>query len=105
MGTADAEERSDAAPEFRGIDRLMMRYSRWRRRRLTSLTEVPLATLGLQTLYLCVCIAADGILLPWAVTAVAGGFSLLVFAALFVPAAVVEVLVYRGMKAQTPGKA
>lgn len=105
MGTADADERSDGAPDFRGIDRLMMRYSRWRRRRLTSLTEVPLATLGLQTLYLCVCILADGILLPWAVEAIAGGFSLLPFVAIFVPAAVVEALVYRGMKATTPGKA
>jgi hypothetical protein len=80
----------------------MVRYSRWRRQRLVTLSETPLAILTLQTLYLSACILADGVLLPWVVTILEGGFSWLLFAVLLVPVLAAESILYRRVKA--PGK-
>lgn len=84
----------------RGIDGWLHRYSRWKERRLTHMAELPLPTLALQSLYLCVCILLDGVLLPWVVVAVASGFSDALFAVLLVPVIVAEGVVYQRMKAR-----
>lgn len=95
MGTA---ERGEPQPEYRGVDGLMMRYSRWRRQRLADLAEAPLSTLALRTLFLSACILFDGVLLPWVVTILDGGFSLLLFTVLLSPIVAAEALVYRKMR-------
>ena len=98
MGTPETVERDEPRPESRGIDGLMTRYSRWRRQRLVTLTEVPLSTLTLRTLALSGFILVDGVLLPWVVTVLEGTFSFLLFAILFVPLIAAEAMVYRRMK-------
>ena len=90
-------EPEGAAPKVHRIDALMMRYSRWRRKRLVSMVEVPLTTLTLRTLYLSGCILLDGVCLPWIATMPDGGFSYPFFAALLLPSLVIEALVYRRM--------
>ncbi len=84
----------------RGIDAWMRRYSRWRERRLTHLAAVPLSSLAVQNLVLCLCILLDGVFLPWIVVLVAGGFSSPLFALLLVPSVIAEGVVYRRMKAR-----
>lgn len=101
MTTATDAPASDASPrtEHR-IDGWLHRYSRWKRDRLVGLDETPLATMGVRTLYLCSCILLDGVMLPWAVEVVAGGFSYPLFAVLVLPTIVVESLLYQKMKAR-----
>jgi hypothetical protein len=100
MGTAEVTDREALETEPRGLDGLMRRYSRWRRERLVTLAEVPLSTLTLQSLYLSVCVLADGILLPWLASVLDGGFSWLLFVVLLVPALAAESVLYRRMKAR-----
>ena len=96
-----ADDPAAPPPEYkaRGIDALLVRYSRWRRRRLARLAEVPLAALALETLYLSACILADAVVLPWIVVLVAGGFSFALFGLLFLPTVVAEAVLYRRVKA------
>ncbi len=86
--------------EMRGIDAWMRRYSRWRERRLTHMAELPLSSLALQNLFLCLCILFDGVFLPWIVVLVAGGFSYALLGLLLLPSLVAEGLVYRRIKAR-----
>jgi len=95
---ADAEERPHARPEARGIDGLLLRYSRWKTGRLITMDETPLSALALQTLYLSACVLADGVILPWIVTLLVGEFSFLGFALLLLPALAVESMFYRKMR-------
>lgn len=103
MKAADGQEETSAVPEARGIDALLLRYSRWRRARLTAMAEMPLSLLGLQTLYLSACILLDGVVLPWIVTLLGGGFSYLLFVLLLLPTLAAESVLYRRVKApKTP---
>lgn len=77
----------------------MRRYSRWRERRLTHLAAIPLSSLALQNLFLCACILVDGVLLPWLVVLLAGGFSYVIFTLILAPGIVAEGFVYQRMKA------
>ena len=95
MKESEAEE--DPEGEYRGIDSLMHRYSRWKIKRLTRAADEPLTALTLRTLYLSACILLDGVFLPWIVMILEGGFSLLLFSVLLVPTVVVEWTVYRRM--------
>jgi hypothetical protein len=96
---ADVDGRADRESPARGIDSLLLRYSRWKTRRLIAMDATPLSTLAVQNLYLAGCIIADGVFLPWAVTLLEGGFSFLLFALLLLPALVVESMGYRRLKA------
>jgi len=98
MGMGETTEKDEPPYEPRGIDGLMARYSRWRRRRLVTLAEMPLSALAVQTLYLCACVLADGVFLPWVVTVLQGEFSLLLFSALLIPLVAAEAVVYREMR-------
>ncbi len=98
MGTVETVARKEPVPEPRGIDGLLLRYSRWRRKRLVTMTEAPLSTLALQSLYLSACILADGVLLPWAVSLIQGTFSFLLFAVLAVPLVAAEAWFYGRIK-------
>ncbi len=84
----------------RGIDAWMRRYSRWRERRLTDLASVPLSSLAVQNLFLCICILLDGVLLPWIVILITGGFSYPLFALLLVPSVLAEGVLYQKLKAR-----
>lgn len=92
------EPAEQTATGARGLDGLMFRYSRWKRRSLVDLAEAPLSTLAFRSLYLCGCILLDGVILPWAVTVLGGGFSFPLFALLIVPAVAAEAVVYRRTK-------
>lgn len=98
MATEDAAPAAE--PEARGIDAWMRRYSRWRERRLTHLAAVPLSSLAVQNLFLCVCILLDGVFVPWIVVVVMGSFSYVLFALLLVPSFVVEAFLYKKLKAR-----
>ena len=104
MTTAGSEV-TDEKPAPRGIDGLMFRYSRWKRRSLEEIAEAPLSALALRTLYLCGCILIDGVILPWILTIPDGGFSLVWFAVLLVPALAGEVVGYHKLKAAAGGTA
>ncbi len=93
------EERAEPEYKARGIDRLLVGYSRWKTRRLVAMDATPLSALALQTLYLSGCILADGVLLPWIVTLLDGDFSFLLFALLLIPALALEAVGYRRLKA------
>ncbi len=98
---ATEEVRRDMPQEgARGIDAWMRRYSRWRERRLTHMAELPLSSLVLQNLFLCLCILFDGVFLPWVVVLIAGGFSYAWLGLLLLPSLVAEGLVYRRIKAR-----
>ncbi len=84
----------------RGIDAWMRRYSRWRERWLTNLAAMPLSSLAVQNLFLCVCILLDGVLRPWIVILITAGFSYALFAVLLVPSLVVEGYLYQKLKAR-----
>lgn len=82
----------------RGIDAWMRRYSRWRQRRLIHLAQVPLSSLALENLFLCLCILVDGVFLPWVVVLIADAFSYVLLALLLAPSLAAEYLIYRRMK-------
>ncbi len=103
MATEDAAPVTE--PESRGVDAWLRRYSRWKERRLTHMAEVPFAALAVQNLYLCACILLDGVVLPWAVTLVAGDFSLTLFAVLLLPAFALEGLLYARIRARETRRA
>lgn len=98
MKTADSDA-PDEADTARGIDGLMFRYSRWKRRSLEDIATAPLSVLAVRSLYLCACILFDGVILPWIIMIPEGGFSLPLFAVLLVPAVAAEVLGYRRLRA------
>ncbi len=99
MATEDAG-RETPPKELRGIDGWMRRYSRWRERRLMHMAELPLSSLVLQNLVLCIFILIDGVLLPWIVVLLAGEFSFAWFGLLLLPSLVAEGLVYQKVKAR-----
>ena len=99
MKTADPAGAPDEERTERGLDGLMVRYSRWKRRSLEDIAQEPLSTLALRNAYLCACILLDGVILPWIVVVLGGGFSLLLFTLLFIPAVAAETALYRRMKA------
>lgn len=99
MDPTDLPTRDEPEEEWRGIDSMMHRYSRWRLKRLARMADEPLSTLALRNLYLSACVLLDGVILPWIVMVVQGAFSFLLFGVLFVPTLVVELVLYRRMTA------
>jgi hypothetical protein len=47
------------------ITKLLMDYSRWRRRRLLAESKLPMKLLILRTTYFSGCVLMDGVFLPW----------------------------------------
>jgi len=50
------------------VTKILMKYSRWRRKRFVAESKVPLRLLLLRTGFLTGCILIDGVLLPWVIT-------------------------------------
>lgn len=97
MAMHDAERQPGAGSgKGSSIDRLLKRYSRWRKRRLENIVELPLSKLALRTAFVSACIVIDGVLLPWIIVALNRSLlSLAMFAVSIVTAVAIEAYVYR----------